>query len=283
MKCKFNGRQVDVLWLSGPEVYGVVDGLLEAVGVEEGEFPDAGKVYFYQDSGDDEERLAETYEYVASLARERGYENVPSMDDIAEKEGCIAFSARYEIVSPSESEYAMRFINVTPLKKVYELSDTLWFVEQGSEMGLTDVEVIDPVAMEGETIDERRTHWRDFIIPVPPPPKNSSDEVFLTLAYAPYDDIECGAKRTEYRDYTAHWVKMLLSHPIRTVKFQRGYGGRGHAEPDQMVWTVEKIWLMESWTGAKCEPQNIPDGFLPAVIAIDLGERVEGEWVVNAT
>ncbi len=283
MKCKFNGREVDVLWLSGPEIYGVVDGLLEAVGVEEGEFPDAGKVYFCQDSGDDEERLAETYEYVASLARARGDENVPSMDDIAENDFLIAFSAQYEIVNPSEGEYAMRFIKVTPLKKAYELSDTLWFVEWKAGNGPIDVNVSDGSALEGETIDEKRTHWRDFIIPVPPPPKKSSDEVYLTLAYAPYDDIECGAKRTEYRDYTEHWVKMLLSRPVRTVRFQRGYGGRGHAEPDQMVWTVEKIWLMESWTGAKCEPDNIPEGFLPDVIAIDLGERRVGERVVKAS
>lgn len=83
-----------------------------------------------------------------------------------------------------------------------------------------------------------------------------------------------GEKKTEYRDYTPNWVKKLLSHPIRTVKFQRGYGGPGHAAPEQMVWTVAGISLVESETGVRGDPANPPEGMIPDAIAIDLGERV---------
>jgi hypothetical protein len=42
MKARFNGKEIDVIEVSGPELYGIADGLLWGVGVEEGEFPDKG-------------------------------------------------------------------------------------------------------------------------------------------------------------------------------------------------------------------------------------------------
>lgn len=124
------------------------------------------------------------------------------------------------------------------------------------------------------SVDEMRQHWLDFILPIPPPPKKANDELYLTLAYEFYDAIKAGTKRTEYRDYTPNRVKKILSHPIRTVKFQRGYGGPGHAAPEQMVWTVERVSLCEAATGQKGDPLNPPEGFLPDCIAIDLGKRL---------
>lgn len=108
------------------------------------------------------------------------------------------------------------------------------------------------------------------LIPIPPPPKNASTEVYLPLRYEPYDQIEGGGKGTEFRAYTPHWVKALLSHPIKTVKFQRGYG----AGARQMVWKVRNIELYDIESRKSANPRAVPEGFRPTHIAVDLGGRV---------
>ena len=122
---------------------------------------------------------------------------------------------------------------------------------------------------------EMRKHWRENLIPIPPPPKNATDEVYLTLDYQYYDMIKSGEKTTEFREYSPYWVKRLLSHPIKTVRFQRGYGGPGHPPPEQMVFKVKDIVLYEIATKKECPPDNPCEGILPTHIAIDLGERIE--------
>lgn len=126
-----------------------------------------------------------------------------------------------------------------------------------------------------ESLEQKRTHWKDFILPIPPPPASASDELYLMLAYEFYDAIVAGTKKTEYRAYTPNWVKKVLSHPIKTVRFQRGYGGPGHPPAEQMVWNVDKIWLYESETEKKADPANPSEGFVPDCIAIDLGSRIQ--------
>ena len=121
---------------------------------------------------------------------------------------------------------------------------------------------------------EMRKHWRENLIPIPPPPKNATDEVYLTLDYKYYDMIKSGEKTTEFREYSPYWVKRLLSHPIKTVRFQRGYGGPGHPPPEQMVFKVKDIVLYEIETKKECPPDNPCEGILPTHIAIDLGERI---------
>ena len=113
-----------------------------------------------------------------------------------------------------------------------------------------------------------------MLMPIPPPPASASDELYLVLAYEFYDAIVAGTKKTEYRAYTPNWVKKILSHPIKTVRFQRGYGGPGHPPAEQMVWNVDKVWLYESETEKKADPANPSEGFVPDQIAIDLGTRV---------
>ena len=122
---------------------------------------------------------------------------------------------------------------------------------------------------------EMRKHWRENLIPIPPPPKNATDEVYLTLDYQYYDMIKSGEKTTEFREYSPYWVKRLLSHPIKTVRFQRGYGGPGHPPPEQMVFKVKDVVLYEIETKKECPPDNPCEGILPTHIAIDLGERIE--------
>lgn len=121
----------------------------------------------------------------------------------------------------------------------------------------------------------RIKYSHEYLIPIPPPPKNVSDQIYLTMAYEYYDMIESGEKVTEFRRYTENWVKRLLSHPLKTVKFQRGYGGPGRPKPKQMVWTIKNIDLYNSMTRECAVPGKEPAGFIPDFIAIDLGERID--------
>ena len=122
---------------------------------------------------------------------------------------------------------------------------------------------------------EMRKHWRENLIPIPPPPKDATDEAYLTLDYKYYDQIKSGEKTTEFRGYSPFWVKRLLSHPIKTVRFQRGYGGPGHPPPEQMVFKVKALLLYEIETKKECPADHPCEGILPTHIAIDLGERIE--------
>ena len=112
------------------------------------------------------------------------------------------------------------------------------------------------------------------LLPIPPPPKKPNPEVYLTMAYEPYDQIEKGEKLTEFREYSEYYVKKLLSQPLMTVKFQRGYGGPGHDAPRQMRWTIRKIEYYDIDTRESAPVVGTPDGFVPSHIAIDLGERI---------
>lgn len=256
MKARFNGEEIDVIEVSGPELYGIADGLLWGVGVEVGEFPDKGTVYLFQTSENSTAKeLADSYAQISGLAHERGDKRIPTLGQITDFDWYVRFKAQYEIVHPAAGETAMSFVKVEKLDRAYEID------EEGE-------------LVKVETVEEMRGHWRDFILPIPPPSRNASGELFLTLAYEFYDAIKAGTKKTEYRDYTENWVKKILSNPIRTVKFQRGYGGPGRAKPEQMVWTVKHVWLYESDMQQKGDPHNPPEGILPDCIAIDLGEQI---------
>ena len=126
-----------------------------------------------------------------------------------------------------------------------------------------------------EELAEKRKYWRDYLIPIPKPPKDAADEAYLTLDYKYYDMIKSGEKTTEFRAYSPFWVKRLLSHPIKTVRFQRGYGGPGHPPPEQMVWSVKDIVLYEIGTRRECPADNPSEGIMPTHIAIDLAERLD--------
>ncbi len=113
------------------------------------------------------------------------------------------------------------------------------------------------------------------LLPIPRPPAKLNPEVYLTMAYEPYDDIEKGEKTTEFREYGAHYVKKLLSQPIKTIRFQRGYGGPGHDAPRQMRWSVKNIEYYNINTGKSAPLNNVPEGFRPTHIAIDLDARID--------
>lgn len=125
-----------------------------------------------------------------------------------------------------------------------------------------------------EQEEYERTH-PFTLLPIPPPPKTRNTEVYLTMAYEPYDDIEKGEKTTEFREYSEYYVKKLLSQPIKTIRFQRGYGGPGHDAPRQMRWSVKNIEYYNINTGKSAQLDNVPEGFRPTHIAIDLDARID--------
>ena len=120
----------------------------------------------------------------------------------------------------------------------------------------------------------RAAHPFEYL-PIPPPPKRLNPEVYLTLAYEFYDAIERGEKKGESREYREYYVKKLLSQPLKTVRFQRGYGGPGHDAPRQMRWSIKDIIYYNAATDEKAPVDNPPAGFEPTHIAIVLGDRID--------
>jgi len=137
--------------------------------------------------------------------------------------------------------------------------------------------------IEKKRMESRKNHWKDFIIPLPEPDGNTNTELYLTMAYEPYDWIKDGYfedgkkkyKRTEFRAYTERYAKKLLGHPIKTVKFQRGYGGLGRPKPEQMVFEVKSITLWDSKSKIECDPRKLTEGIIPDFFAINLGKRIQ--------
>ena len=259
MTARLNGREVNVLAVDPVMTFALVAGMRKTADVAEGELPPCGEAYIYQQPQEDERFLQVEYEMVSELAKAARMK-IPSLRQISKFDGLVRFHGEYEMRRDEEDEWEAAFKSIEPLETPYELTEDNELVPLG--------EGVD------EPIEQKRTHWRDFILPIPPPAKGASDELYLTLAYEFYDAIKAGTKTTEYRDYTPNWVKRTLSHPIRTVKFQRGYGGPGHPPPEQMIWTVKGVWLYESATKTKGDPSNPPQGIIPDCIAIDLGCRV---------
>lgn len=132
-------------------------------------------------------------------------------------------------------------------------------------------------AKEAEKREEMRKYYKEFILPIPKPSPTKPTELYLTMAYEPYDLIKKGEKVTEFRAYCETWVKRILANmgTLRTVKFQRGYGGPGRPKPEQMIWTIKKIDLYDIETRESSDPINVKEGFLPTHIAIDLGVRMD--------
>lgn len=98
--------------------------------------------------------------------------------------------------------------------------------------------------------------------------KSKSPDGYLVLAGEPYDAIESGEKKIEYRDFTEYNLKRTIG--IKTVRFNRGY----KKNAPQMQWEVTKVAL-EDGAGGECDPSGVPDDFWPVRIAIHLGKRIK--------
>ena len=63
--------------------------------------------------------------------------------------------------------------------------------------------------------------------------------VSAILTYHWYDEITAGRKRTEYREITDYWTRLLWDNGraerITAIKFNRGYTA------EKMTWTVKRI------------------------------------------
>ena len=123
---------------------------------------------------------------------------------------------------------------------------------------------------------DRIKNWKKHLLDLPDEKKCASahEEVYLTLAYEPYDLIKSGEKDYEFRGYTQRYVDRLLTGRVKRVKFQRGYGGPGRPKPEQMVWTVKTISLYDITTRKLTDPWN-PEQIVPTHIAIELGKRIK--------
>lgn len=128
--------------------------------------------------------------------------------------------------------------------------------------------------------DEKGNSW---LIPLPEPDGSKNTEVFLTLCYEPYDWIDVGYmengerkfKTEEFRAYNEYYSKKLLSHEIRTVRFQRGYGGPGRPIPKQMRFEVKYIKIWDQRHDIECDPRKPVKGIVPQYFVIGLGKRLK--------
>lgn len=119
-----------------------------------------------------------------------------------------------------------------------------------------------------------------FIVPEP---STGSDQVYAPLRYEFYDAIESGEKNTEYREYNSSWAKKLLSRPMKTIKFSRGYGHSGE-KPRQMVFAIVNIGIVDANSETEISSRHedgslvcdvdVEESFMPTHFAIHLGERL---------
>ena len=97
--------------------------------------------------------------------------------------------------------------------------------------------------------------------------KAKSSDGYLVLAGKFYDAIASGEKTVEYRDFTEYNLKRTIG--LKTIRFNRGYV----KDAPQMKWEVKKVMLQDA-ADNECDPQSIPNGFLPVRIAIYLGKQM---------
>lgn len=105
--------------------------------------------------------------------------------------------------------------------------------------------------------------------------KTDTTQVYIVLKSKFFRDIESGKKTVEYREFKKYWINKLLDHPIKTVRFNRGYS------KDQMVFEVDEIGVIDGeyeMPAFDGEGNMNPDGksafFQPDTIAIHLGKRI---------
>lgn len=137
--------------------------------------------------------------------------------------------------------------------------------------------------LEAKEAEDRQKNWKNYLIPMPPQDGSENTELYLTMAYEPYDWIDVGYdengkhvyKREEFRSYNDYYAKKLLSHPLKTVKFQRGYGGPGRGKPKQMRFEIKDITMWDPINNIDCSPKNPKEGVAPQFFVIKLGERLK--------
>lgn len=103
--------------------------------------------------------------------------------------------------------------------------------------------------------------------------KSTNDTAYLVFAYEFFDEIYWGEKTIEYRYLSEYYAKKLISHPIKYLKCNRGYGHPGE-EPLQMIVEVKDIRLANGDQDEIGLHDAVPEGFTPELFAIHLGKVV---------
>ena len=180
------------------------------------------------------------------------------LDDFIGGEGItIAHDEHFGTSKIKKGHHRRYFIFAVAEDQTYESDDDKKIITAMQErMASSDYEIPDP---------------KTGLYKIPPAAKNAPNQVYLTLAYDAFDAIKSGKKVTEFRAYTPRYIKMLLSKPPKTVKFQRGYGKGA----EQMVWTVKTVDLYNIQTRMSAKPGSEPKDFRPTHIAIDLAKRID--------
>lgn len=122
---------------------------------------------------------------------------------------------------------------------------------------------------------DRMKNWKKHLLDLPDKKKCDAghEEVYLVMAYEPYEWIKNGEKTTEFRSYTQRYVDRLLTGKVKRVRLQKGYGGPGRPKPEQMIFEVKGMSLYDVTTKHETDPWD-PKPIVPTHIAIDLGKRL---------
>lgn len=104
-----------------------------------------------------------------------------------------------------------------------------------------------------------------------------SDEAYLVMKSVYYNQIKSGVKKVEYRDFTDYWVDRLLTHPLKTVKLNRGY------TDEHMIFEIDWIGVISDNDkeihafdeNGDMNEEGKSDTFDPRYISIHLGKRIK--------
>jgi len=136
--------------------------------------------------------------------------------------------------------------------------------------------------------EEHRKLLRDQGLIIKPRNINSSNtDLFYVLNRENFEDIESGEKKIEYRTYSPYHIDKCLGrgvNGIKTLVFQLGYGGPGHSTPRKIRFKTDGIYLCDDTMeeipafredGRITEERDLPDGFIPMLLAIHIGDRIK--------
>lgn len=103
-----------------------------------------------------------------------------------------------------------------------------------------------------------------------------STQAYVVLKEEFYNRIKAGTKKTEYRDFTKYWIERLLTHPLRTIKLNRGY------TEDHMIFEIDWIGVIDGEReihafdkDGDMNPEGASEDFQPDTISIHLGKRLK--------
>lgn len=134
--------------------------------------------------------------------------------------------------------------------------------------------------------EHRKALRENGLIIKPHKVKSNSTELFYVMSGANFRDIESGEKTVEYRTYNPYHVDKCLGRGkdgIKTIVFQLGYGGPGHAIPKKIRYELDGIYLCDDTMeelpafksdGSLTEEKDLPDDFIPMLLAIHIGKKL---------